>query len=409
MASRNSIWFILLLFAPLIGFGEIIRVSPNLGLQNGIDRASEGDTIRVDAGTYKESNVLVDKALSILADPNTVLDASMNGEGFIITANRVTISGFKVINVEKSYIKDYAAFHLKKILDCTIKNNVLENVFFGIYAEHSKRCTIDGNRVVGSSEKEASAGNAIHLWYCKEMTVTNNRVIKNRDGIYLEFVENSHIENNVSEQNLRYGLHFMFSHNNQYIENTFKHNGAGVAVMYTSNVSMLRNKFLDNWGETSYGLLLKDIKDSEIHENTFYRNTVAIHADNCLRLQIHHNRMHENGWALRIMGSCEDNVITTNNFLSNTFDVVTNSNQNNNDFNGNYWSEYVGYDMDKDGLGDVPHRPVSLYAYLVSNNAPTIILIRSFFVSLLNLAEKISPVLTPETLRDDKPLMRPIE
>ena len=97
-----------------------------------------------------------------------------------------------------------------------------------------------------------------------------------------------------------------------------------------------------------------------------------------------------------------------NNFLSNTFDVSTNSRQNFNSFDANYWSKYQGYDLDKNGIGDIPYRPVKLYSIMVEQNKPTLILINSFFIELLNIAESIFPSLTPETLVDNTPMLRRI-
>ena len=108
------------------------------------------------------------------------------------------------------------------------------------------------------------------------------------------------------------------------------------------------------------------------------------------------------------MGNCLDNEFTQNNFLANTFDVTTNTKHNFNSFDSNYWDAYNGYDLDRDGTGDIPFRPVSLFSYLVEQNEPSLILVRSFFVDMLNVAESIIPSLTPETLLDINPSMRRI-
>ena len=106
------------------------------------------------------------------------------------------------------------------------------------------------------------------------------------------------------------------------------------------------------------------------------------------------------------MGNCLDNYFHKNNFIANTFDVATNTRRNFNRFETNYWDNYSGYDLDKDGYGDVPFRPVTLFSYLVEKNEPALIFMRSIFVYVLNIAERIIPLLTPETLIDNKPLMK---
>lgn len=171
---------------------------------------------------------------------------------------------------------------------------------------------------------------------------------------------------------------------------------------------MFNNLFKDNWGDAAYGLLLKDIKDSRLEGNVFKRNTIAIQADNAMRIHVTNNDFVNNGWALKIMGNCMENEVVENNFISNSFMVSTNSSYNHNFFDNNFWSEYSGYDLDKDGIGDVPYRPVSLFSYTVTNNPPTLILMRSTFIELLNSAEKVIPVITPETLLDEHPKMKMI-
>jgi nitrous oxidase accessory protein len=91
--------------------------------------------------------------------------------------------------------------------------------------------------------------------------------------------------------------------------------------------------------------------------------------------------------------------------LSNTFDVATNGSLVLNHFSDNYWDKYEGYDLDRDGIGDVPYHPVSMYSMLVEQNANSLMLLRSFMVTLLDKAEKAIPSITPETLRDEKPRM----
>jgi nitrous oxidase accessory protein len=94
--------------------------------------------------------------------------------------------------------------------------------------------------------------------------------------------------------------------------------------------------------------------------------------------------------------------------MYNAFDLSYNSKLNDNKFEGNYWSEYSGYDLNKDGIGDVPHRPVKLFSYVVNRTPETLVLLRSLFVDIINFSEKVSPVFTPDNLLDNKPIMRPM-
>ena len=373
-----------------------------------IKAARNGDTIMVQPGKFAEGKIIVDKRVVLMGDNFPVIEGDGKSDVIFVDADSVTISGFEIINTGISYINDIAGIKINGHRYCIIETNRLLNTFFGVYLKHAAHCIVRNNEIAGQATQEASSGNAIHLWYSKNIEITSNNCKKHRDGIYLEFVEQSHISDNLSEGNLRYGLHFMFSNNDEYISNTFRNNGAGVAVMFSRVITMRNNLFENNWGPSSYGLLLKDILDGEITGNVFRENTIGIYADGSNRIKITGNEFRQNGWALKVLGSCMDNTISGNNFLSNTFDLITNTSTNYNRYEGNFWSEYTGYDLDKDGIGDIPYKPVKLFSMIVSNLPVSIILLRSSFVDLINFAEKVTPSLTPPALADNSPLMKRI-
>ena len=197
----------------------------------------------------------------------------------------------------------------------------------------------------------------------------------------------------------------MFSNENSYFDNIFRDNGAGVAIMFSKFIEMYDNTFAHNWGSSSYGLLLKEIYDADIRNNVFEQNTIGISVDGSTRIDYTKNTFVRNGWAIKIIGACYENVFFKNNFLTNALDLSYNSKINTNKFDNNYWSEYEGYDLDKNGVGDIPYRPVKLFSYIVHNTPETIILLRSMFVDIINFSEKVSPEFTPDNLVDANPLM----
>jgi nitrous oxidase accessory protein len=200
----------------------------------------------------------------------------------------------------------------------------------------------------------------------------------------------------------------MFSNNDTYAVNTFENNGAGVAVMFSNKVKMFNNYFKENWGDAAFGILLKEISDSYISGNHFERNTSGIFMEGASRVIVERNSFLNNGWGLKIQASCMDIELFKNNFIANTFDVSTNGSLVLNKFHNNYWDKYEGYDLNKDKIGDIPYRPVSMYAMIIEINPPAMILFRSFITTLLDKTEKVLPSLTPENLKDDSPLMKPL-
>jgi len=152
---------------------------------------------------------------------------------------------------------------------------------------------------------------------------------------------------------------------------------------------------------------LKEINDSYIENNRFEKNSIAVYAEGANRIKVYKNIFKSNGWAFRIQASCSDIDLQYNNFTGNTFDIATNGSLVLNSFNNNYWDKYEGYDLNKDGIGDISYRPVSMYAMIIEQNPASIMLFRSFMAALLDKTEKVLPSLTPDDLKDNSPLMKP--
>jgi len=375
-------------------------------IKGGVAFAAHFDTLLIKEGTYQEFNILIDKPLTLLGENYPVIDGEDQGEIIRIVSDNVTVDGLFIKNVGTSYTSDWAAIRLVQSENYLIQNVVLEKLFFGIYLERSNNGTVYNNKVIGDAVDEYNSGNGIQLWYSKNVVVSRNIVQGVRDGIYLEFSDSITIEGNESTNNLRYGLHFMFSNDDIYTNNTFENNGAGVAVMFSKRIKMLNNKFRKNWGTAAFGMLLKEINDAEIIGNTFEENTIGINIEGSNRIVYSDNNFIKNGWAVKVLGACYTNTFKNNNFLHNSFDISYNSKINDNVFDQNYWSEYTGYDLDMDGVGDVPYRPVKLFSYIVNRTPETIILLRSLFMDIIDFSEKVSPVFTPDNLLDENPLMK---
>ncbi len=409
MKKVQLVFLIVIVLSALNSQGKTIRVGSAEAvtqIKQAITMAQSGDTILVRAGIYQEGNIILQKSIVLIGEGYPILDGENEYETLTIHTQNAVIKGLKFINTGTGSIEDKAAIKILDSKNLHILNNQFENTFFGIYLANSSHIWIENNELKSEAEAEHQIGNGIHLWKCEHITINENKVKGHRDGIYFEFVTNSLITNNYSEGNMRYGLHFMFSHNDEYRNNTFINNGAGVAVMYTKGVKMINNHFIHNWGSSSYGLLLKDISDSYVHGNEFVENSVGIHVEGGSRIEFSENEFTRNGYAFKLQASCDDNVIERNNFQQNTFDLVTNGSLVLNKIESNYWDRYEGYDLNRDQIGDVPYRPISMYGMIVERMPTAVLLWRSFLVFLLDRAEKAIPVITPENLKDNLPSMK---
>jgi nitrous oxidase accessory protein len=384
-----------------------IQVRPDTDLQQIIDASAPYDTLLLQAGVWRNNPYLISKPLVIIGENGTQFEATNPGSIFLIKADNVHISQLSFYGVLSGSLTDNAAILVELGHSCTLSQNIFKDNFFAIYLKESHDCIIVDNMIQSDAKSETSSGNGIHLWKSKRALIENNVISGHRDGIYLEFADYIQVKSNQSSSNLRYGLHFMFSNDCSYTNNNFSENGAGVAVMYSSRVEMVSNIFHKNWGPTSYGLLLKDINDSNIRDNILTNNTTGIHSEGSNRVIISRNIFKSNGRAVILLASSNENHFLNNDFIQNTLDVSTNSRTHYNLFESNYWSAYNGYDLDRNGFGDIQHRPVRLFAYLIERNPVAMILLRSLFIELLDAAERIFPVLSPQMLADPRPLMKP--
>lgn len=386
-----------------------VRVSPSgavTSIADALTKVRTGGRVIVEAGVYRESNIQLSRQVELVGVGRPTIAGDGEHELIIITGDSVVLHGFRLSHVKTSYVEDRAAVRARNAEACVISDNEFTDVFFGIYLAKSTNCRVERNTLRAANRTETTSGNGIHLWSSTGIEIANNTIAGFRDGLYFEFVHNASVTANISEENIRYGLHFMYSDDCLYERNSFRKNGSGVAVMYTHRVTMIGNNFESNWGAAAYGLLLKEISDARIQKNSFQRNTSGLVADGANRMQLESNTFIENGWAIRLNASTVDGAVTKNNFIRNTFDVATNSRIVSTTIAGNYWDSYRGYDLNRDGVGDVPFHPVRVFSMLVERTEPALILLRSAFVAILDATERILPVITPEALVDAKPSMR---
>ncbi|RYF79216.1 MAG: nitrous oxide reductase family maturation protein NosD, partial [Chitinophagaceae bacterium] len=299
-----SIFFLLFSFHTLlartipVGHNEAVKT-----VRQGIEAAMAGDTVLVKKGLYKESNLLLSKPIVLIGEAGATLDGEGKNEILQISGQGIVVKGLTFQNSGYSSMDDLASIKVVDASGILIENNIINRAFFAIHINNSNYCVIQQNIISGLTKTEQTSGNGIHLWKCDNMLVKENQIKGHRDGIYFEFVTNSVIEKNISHNNIRYGLHFMFSNDDSYLENTFLDNGAGVAVMYSKRVVMVKNHFQHNWGPSAYGLLLKEISDAQIILNEFDQNTVAILMESTNRLEVRDNNFKSSGYAMRIQAS----------------------------------------------------------------------------------------------------------
>lgn len=384
--------------------GSMSQAAPSISAA--LSRVARYGTVIVHAGVYTEITLVILRPVRIQGMPGAVLDGQGERGLVIINSDSVELRGLTFRNTGSSHTDDRAAVRIFESTACVVERNHFVSTFFALHLQRVDGCTVRGNRMQGLAGSQSTTGNGVHVWSSRNVRVENNTITGHRDGIYFEFSRHATAQRNVVTESLRYGLHFMFSDSCAYESNRFVANRSGVAVMYAKHVRIADNLFSDARNSASYGLLLKEINDSQIVGNDFLNNTIAVHLEGANRNDISGNRFEANGWAMRLLADAQENQIRDNSFFRNVFDVSTNSQSHFSTVRGNYWDRYRGYDLNRDGVGDVPHAPVRLFALVVERAPAALLLVRSAIADALDLLERIAPTLTPATLLDQAPRMR---
>jgi nitrous oxidase accessory protein len=410
-------WFKVLLFIFLSSFSaqaEILSVGPNAQfktISQAIAAASNGDAIRVEAGNYTE-NIVLDKSLILEGSGKPVLSGTGKGSVITITADGCAVRGFRV---EKSGgdLQGEDSGILLKSNGNTVEDNELKDILYGIYLLHSAGNFIRRNTVTGRAELESGErGAGLHLWNSPNNVLEENVISYARDGMYIQSSANNRIHRN-RVFNLRYGLHYMNSDDNSFEDNWFYDNVAGAAIMYSQNIELRRNFFVRNRGFSSFGILYQDCRRCVTEENLILNNATGVFLEGLKNSVFRRNTIAENDVAMQIFASSEANTFVQNNFIDNLSPLQlvgkgSSTRWHTND-GGNYWSDYDGYDLDGDGIGDAPYKIQNIFEYLEGNFPRLRVYLNSPAAQSVVVAERSFPILKGSEEFDPKPLMRVVE
>jgi nitrous oxidase accessory protein len=443
---------LVLLFAAT---GPGAAAAPAHTLQERIDRATPGDTLTIDGGTYRE-NVVIDKPLILEGRNDPVIDGGGQGDVVTITADDVTLSRFVIRNSGRAVSQEPAAIKVMEAHAPTIKHNRIESSHFGIHITDAHHAVIDGNSIDVGGVPVERRGHALYLWKVFESAVHDNTISNAADGIHLEFSDDNGIGLNTVTGS-RYALHFMYANNNRILNNTFVDNLSGAVLMFSRDLLLKDNELSGNRrGATGAGILAKDVDNLFVEGNRILRNKFGLTASSTPQTKGATATFLNNLFALNDtgVGLTSDSPITfvQNAMIDNTEQVESlggdllgalaashpgslqpatgaapgSAHEGHGAAKapaarrtaagdgpvwsigggGNYWSDYAGYDADGDGVGDQPYRPRPAFAGALADN-PTLRLFRfTLAQEAIDLAAEMFPVYRYDpVIEDGSPLM----
>jgi nitrous oxidase accessory protein len=394
--------FLLLLLAlPAFSYAKTLTVGTDYPtISAALEKADDGDTIEVMQGEYKE-HLKVDKSIHIKGIDRPVIVASQ-GNIIEISSPDVVIEGLTLTyNSPDLSRSDTAIRILKGSSGTTVRNNKLLNVMFGIWNIDDSNIRIENNTIVGIKElAKHNRGNCINLTGTQRAHITDNTLSYCRDGIYMELCHDANVVRNRIKDS-RYSVHTMWVDRGVFSDNTAHDNLVGLAIMYTEH-SKINNNL--SFGNRTHGLLFIQSLRSEIKDNTLIGNTKGIFLYNSIYNELTSNLVMNNQLGIHNWGGSEDNKISGNSFINNEVQVkyVARENQ---EWDNNYWSDYIGWDMTGDGTGDSHYESNSVVDHILWRYPTAKVLYTSPALQMLWMLEKQFPVFEVPKVVDRRPAM----
>ena len=347
-----------------VGFATLARAQAGPSLQERLARATPGSTVVVDGGTHA-GPLVIHGPLTVVGRNRPVIDGGGVGSVVTLTGDGVSFRGFIVRNSGRQVTEEAAGITLAGNRH-RVEDNDIEDVYFGIHVGGGEHHVIEGNRITPGTRRGARPGHGISVWNTRAGEIRGNVVRDARDGIYLSFTDTTLVEQN-DVSGCRYGLHSMYSHDARFIDNRVSRNLLGAALMMSDRLVLRGNRIEQHReGAAAYGMLLKDIGDLTAEDNTIVSNRVGIFAEGVPTAAAAHAVLRGNiiagnevGLALQSSAAL---TLTGNRIADNLTDVralgyaLSAASRWSQEGRGNSWGQYRGYDADRDGIGDVPHR-----------------------------------------------------
>ena len=387
-----------------------VLTGQDTNLQARIHRSHAGDTLVVSPGTYN-GNVLVDRRLALVGLGKPVLRGEGAGSVVTIVADSCLFRGFVVEHSGTMLVNEDAGILVKSHFN-RIEQNEFRDVLFGIYLLHAENNTILDNAITGRGQLDlGERGSGIHIWNSRHNKCIGNIITDTRDGFYIQNAHHTLIEGNEA-YGIRYGLHYMYADSNIFLGNAFHNNMAGAAIMYSRGIRMRHNLFSHNRGFSSFGILFQDCHGLEADSNVIADNVVGMFFEASTDNSFSHNIIAQNDVALHMFQNSVNNTFTENNFIDNLSPLSLVGKRTESHWSkhgrGNYWSSYDGYDIDGDGIGDVPMKIQNVFQYLEGQNANLRLYLYSPASQALAVAAKAFPIININEEADAYPLTRPV-
>ena len=399
-------WIAIFMLPGACAAATLWPVAPGESIQAAIHLAAPGDTIEVKRGHYRE-NLHIDKPLTLRGIQRPTLDGQGNGDVIRIVAPRVTIEGFIIWNSGDHLGEQNAGVYIQPGADhAQVRNCDIAYNLFGLWIEKANDVRVENNLITGKRDyMSVRRGNGIQLYNTHRAQIIGNNISFVRDALYVDVSHNAVFRDNRLHHS-RYGTHYMNAYDNVWQGNDTWMNRGGLALMEVRRLTVRNNRA---WANSDHGIMLRTIQDSTIEDNVVAGNQRGFFIYDAEYNTLRGNTVVDNVVGAHLWAGSKNNVVEGNDFILNREQVryVGASDMPWGEKAGNYWSNYLGWDRDGDGAGDVRYEANDLVDRLSWRHPMMKLLLASPAVQTLRLVGQQFPILRAPSIVDPKPRMQP--
>ena len=386
-----------------------LTLQPGDDLQAALDAAQPGDHITLAPGTW-QGNYTINTPITLSGSPDgkTILDGGGKGKVLHLKAPDSTIEHLTVRHSGNSqFDMDAGIFADRKADRAHIWHNHVEDNLFGIYIWGPESTIVEHNTVIGQTTGRVNdRGNGIQIWKSPHTIIRDNTLSGGRDGIYVTNSKYNHFERNTM-RDMRFGVHYMYTEDSEVAHNHTESLESAYVIMFSNRITVRDNSGRDS---REHGLMLNAVNDAQIHGNRIERANKCVFLYNANRNGFHDNHFEGCTLGVHSTAGSTDNQNYRNAFINNQTQVMyvgTRYHEWSHDGQGNYWSDNSAFDLDGDGIADLPYRPNNILDQVLWRAPNAKILINSPAAQLLKYAQQQFPAIHPGGVVDSHPLMNP--
>ncbi len=352
------------LICPLVIFFLVSPISAAYpSFQDLVDKAGKNAILIPEPGIYS-GPVILEFPITIDGQNKVTIDAGGEGSVIYIDTDGATVKGLHLTGSGSSHNDIDAGVQVRGNFN-VVKDNRIDSCLFGVDLQQSNNCIVRRNTISSQDFDLGQRGDAIRLWYSFNNKIEHNTISNSRDMVVWYSADNT-IRGNVGTD-CRYSLHFMYSRYNLVEDNQYYNNAVGIFLMYSDGIKVRNNFIAHAAGATGVGIGFKETSELIIENNKVLYCASGLYIDvspyNPETINIFNNNLIAyNGIGVRFLNDWQGNEFKENQFVDNLTQVAVSGggSAKRHLWEGNYWSDFEGFDQSKDKVGDTPY---SLFSY----------------------------------------------